>query len=122
MKLNCIVLLAITLAIAPGCSTVVPPIVKEKIVSYDGNVQNGGIICENDDESLTITQHAVDRYNGMVVTYGKLFTPPLKKGEGIKPGPATNGVPTFIMDAQHATYFSKMNRWRKGLDVPPFKK
>jgi hypothetical protein len=99
--------LAIALA---GCtSTVAPKIVTSERPSWDGGQENSGVLGFTADNSEVITAHARDRYNGLVAVYGTNFSPALVFDSGLKP----TGTNTFILDAQHSSAFSKMNRARK---------
>jgi hypothetical protein len=61
-----------------------------------------------------ITAHARARYNALMDDYGKLFSPPVGRDEGLV-ATATN---TFLMDKQHLFIFATANRWRKQKFAP----
>jgi hypothetical protein len=95
-----------------GCTTTVTkaPITSSQ-PSWDGTNQNSGIIDLDQTGALLITQHALDRYNAMILVYGNRFVPPVQVNDGVTPSPMMPGV--YRMDEQHARYFNDMNLWRK---------
>jgi hypothetical protein len=95
-----------------GC-TVRPKVVTNMQPSFDGNFQNSGLIEHDKAGNAVITAHARDRYNALMDRYGKLFSPPVNRDDGITPT-ATN---TFLLDGQHEFIFATANRWRKA-DLP----
>lgn len=97
-----------------GCSTTVTPQqVHASQASFDGNVQNSGFICFNQDGSGTITPHARDRYNALIGVFCKKFSPELRVDDGV-----TLAGTNYIIDAQHLNYFKQMNRWRRDTIKP----
>lgn len=93
-----------------GCArTVAPRPVADQTASWDGNEQNSGFIGYAPDGSGIITSHAQARYNALVVLFGSRFVPPLRPGDGLK----ATGTNTWMIDAQHLEYFTRMNRWHK---------
>ncbi len=99
-----------------GCTgTVAPKIASSSQPSWDGGMQNSGILGETDSHSLVISSHARDRYNGLISTYGGKYSPALKTDDGIE----ATGTNTFLLEAGHAAKFIEMNRWRKQ-GAPPW--
>ncbi len=107
---NWVVVCALTLA---GC-TVRPVVVRNQEASFDGNVQNSGIIGKDAAGNRILTPHARDRYNGLMDLYGKRFSPPVGRNDGIT---ATTSN-TFLLDAQHEFYFLTASRWQKAKEAP----
>jgi len=100
-----------------SCSTTVAPRAANDVVaSFDGGVQNSGFIGFTEDGSGVITQHAKDRYNGLIGIYGNKFIPVLVTDEGVNA--YTNG--TYLIDAEHLVKFGTMNQWRRD-GVAPMK-
>lgn len=97
----------------PGC-TVRPKVVQNYQPSFDGNLQNSGLIEHDKAGNAVITAHARDRYNALMDEYGKLFLPPVNRDDGITP----TGTNTFLLDGQHEFIFATANRWRKALSTP----
>ncbi len=92
-----------------GCtSTVTPRVVTDKVASWDGTNQNSGLLFFLADGSMAITQHARERYNGLVKIYGGRFVPPLTNDAGI-----TLVGTNIVMDPERVVKFSDMNRWKK---------
>lgn len=115
-----IFIVLITIFIFTGCSTtVIPKPVITNAISWDNGEQNGGFvgfISIGKNTYGVITSNARDRYNSLITIYSTNFIPPLIIDAGITPGSTTN---TFIIDAQHLSYFATMNRWRKNKIVSP---
>ena len=101
-------------AFLSGC-TVRPKIVHNSQASFDGNVQNSSLIGYDAVGNRIITPHGKDRYNELMVRYGKSWNPPVQPGDGLT-ATATN---TFLLDAQHAFYFETASRWlHQGMKAP----
>ena len=93
-----------------GCaSTVTPRMVTDAAPSWDGTNQNSGFVAYAADGQGIITANARARYNGLIVTYGARFVPPLQADAGLTQSEGGK----FLIDQQHLAYFEKMNRWRK---------
>jgi hypothetical protein len=79
----------LAILILSGCTVVQTPI-QNKVISFDGNNQNAGIICKNYD-GFIVTANFKDRYNALIAIYGDatladgspIFTPALIKNTGI---------------------------------------
>ena len=108
-----LLILALVLALASGCAnTVAPERVNATAPSFDGNEQTSGVISINPNGAV-VTDHFRFRYNALVSTYGKDFTPPLKADAGIIV--ITKG--RWLIDRQHLAQFLEMNAWhRAGLN------
>ena len=111
---------AVTWALTAGCaSTVTPPVAVAWSPSWDGTNLNSGFVCYTTNASGTvtggiITAHAAARYNALMSTYGGTWQ--AKPADGLTE--LTNGL--FAIDAQHLSYFTTANRWRKnGLTTAP---
>jgi hypothetical protein len=102
---GCVAAAVVALAIG-GCTTVLPVSVKPKQASWDQNQQNSGFIGFDQAGNGILTPHARDRYNLLILAYGKRFNPALGVDEGLT-ATATN---TFLIDAQHLADFATMNR------------
>jgi hypothetical protein len=83
-------LLCTVLIFLPGCLTIVQHPVQSKIVSYDGDEQNSGVIATTL-IGYKVTSHFRDRYNALIEIYGNakledkspIFTPNLTKDVGL---------------------------------------
>ncbi len=90
-----------------GC-TVRPRVVRNSQASFDGNEQNSGLIGEDSDGNAIITAHARDRYNSLMDDYGKAFSPPVNRDDGI----VATSTNTYLLDREHLFIFATANRWR----------
>jgi len=95
-----------------ACGTSIPPLIESNIPSFDGKVQDSGVISLVPGGQL-VTPHWRDRYNGMIAVYGKRFTPPLQTDDGILPAGPGNTAAQYFIDNEHAVKFDLMNEWRK---------
>lgn len=101
---------ALIVLFAGGCAPTVRPLAPQaKTASFDGGQENSGLIAIDSAHNGVLTPHARDRYNGLVSRYGGKFSPPVHQDDGITPT-ATN---TFLINAQHLSYFARFNRWAK---------
>ena len=97
------------LALLPGCnSTIVPGPVHAEQASFDGNEQNSGI-GSSSPAGFVVTDHFRARYNGLIATYGRDFSPPLKPDDGAAP----LGEGRWLVTKQAMVNFLTMNQWRK---------
>lgn len=74
MKKLALIFIAISMVGCASTLTVTPPIAKGGVASFDGNVQNSGIIREGDAQEgggVLVTPHFVARYRALIDTYGK---------------------------------------------------
>lgn len=98
-----------------GCTvrqqTVSPPAIVSTQASFDGNVQNSGVIGPDGIGGFYVTPHFVQRYDSLLVKYGERLSPPMKSGDrtGIKAAP----VDRFQVTAEMIARFRTMNLWRK---------
>lgn len=110
-----LILLALALAALlffTGCTTTVTPKIPHAAqASFDGDQQNSGFLGKDALGFEIITAHARDRYNGLIETYGRGFSPALKPDDGVTPNPDSPG--TFRIDREHLIKFATMNRWRR---------
>ena len=112
-----LLVLACATMISVGCQgTVRPRVVHSSVASWDVGGLNSGLIGwtnVDDADVAIITQHARDRYNGLIGIYGTTgtnFIPHLNIDRGI----CTNCIPGLIlMDERACADFSKMQRWWK---------
>ena len=106
--MKALALLLVGLALA-GCNTVIPGTVPSASASFDGNVQNSGIV-EARAEGFVVTPHFRDRYNALIAVYGRDFAVPLRVDDGL----THNGQ--WVIDRQHLSQFLEMSAWsRAGL-------
>lgn len=104
-----VIWLALAVWILTGCTlTVHPDRVETTEASYDGNVQNSGIVMSTENGFL-VTDHFRDRYNALIETYGRDFAPPLKKDAGM----SRVGEDRWLLTKQRWVDFDLMNSWRK---------
>lgn len=110
--------LAFVLALGAGTGcTVRPAQVHSRAVAFDGSTQNAGFLGFDAAGNGIITNDARDKFNGLVVRYGKLFVVPLAKDDGVSPG-ASSG--TWTITPASLVKFQTMNRWlRNGLPPSP---
>lgn len=104
-----IALLALILTHLSGCSTVTPDQVHAAAPSFDGNVQNSGILAATP-AGILVTPHLRDRYNTLVDYYGHDYKPALAKDAGITDAP---DKVNYLLDRQHFVQFLEMNQWLK---------
>jgi hypothetical protein len=95
-----------------GCGTVTPKIVESQTIAFDGDSQNAGIISKLPDGSYLITANARQKYDSLIAkwaTDGLIrkahIQPPLAKDAGL----TANLDGTWLIDAQHAAIWAKMN-------------
>jgi hypothetical protein len=91
-------------------STVAPKPIKGAVASWDGGQQNSGLIGKDGPGYFLITEHARERYNGLIERYGRYYLPPLKADEGVTTT-ATNGV--YRIDGEHLAKMIEMVAWKK---------
>lgn len=104
-----LLILVVVLALASGCAnTVAPDRIAAGVPSFDGNEQTSGVLSINPNGAV-VTDHFRYRYNGLVKTYGRDFTPPLKADAGIIA--ITKG--RWLIDRQHLSQFLEMNAWHR---------
>ena len=100
---------ALGLWLVVGCGhTVTPDPVTSSQASFDGNVQNSGIVMSTP-SGFVVTSHFRERYNAMIAKYGGDFAPPLKPDSGIAP----IGEDRWMISKQAMVCFLEMNAWRK---------
>ncbi len=101
-------------ALTTGCGTTVQPdIVTPSVASYDGNVQNSGIIMSTN-SGFVVTSHFRERHNALIAIYGGDFSPHLKPDHGIAP----MGDDRWLISKQAMVDFLAMNTWRKAALKP----
>src|ERR1044072_3413472 len=66
-----VVVLAIGLVACTG--TVAPKPIKGTVASWDAGVQNSGLIGKDGPGYFLITEHARERYNGLIGRYGRNY-------------------------------------------------
>lgn len=102
--------LVLSLALTAGCSsTVIPRVVVSNQASWDGTNQNSGFLRFEGSYGI-ITEHARDRYNALIETYGKKFVPPITQDYGVLPYYPAG---TYSISPQGIAAFAQMNRWYK---------
>jgi hypothetical protein len=103
------ILYAVMMAVLLVGCTVTPKIVRPSVASFEGNVQNSGVVCLLPDGGAIVVPHWRERYNAMVPVFGKGFYPPLVLDRGITD--STNGE--YRVTAEALANFGKMNLRRK---------
>jgi hypothetical protein len=103
-----ILLLVFFLAWITGC-TLVPKFITKSTPSYDGNVQNSGMIGMTTNGYEVVSADVRNTFNELVATYSTSFYPPVKRDSGFTP--YTNG--TFLLDKQNLTIYLEMNLFRR---------
>jgi hypothetical protein len=96
------------LSLAGCANTVTPDRIAAGAPSWDGNEQTSGVLSLNPN-GFVVTDHFRFRYNGLIATYGRDFTPPLKADAGIIA--MTSG--RWLIDRQHLSQFLEMNAWHR---------
>lgn len=107
---NIYILLISTILI--GCNSITnptPDIVKPQEISFDGNVQNSGVLYQITSGGFIITESAKERYNALIDKYGNKCTPVLQKDFGL--------TPVYIITDEGFENFAKMVLWQKNPDV-----
>lgn len=107
-KGNILAVPALSLALA-GCmsSTVIP---KETpppaVASFSGNEQNGGVLSLGT-QGAVVDAGFLKKYDTVIAQgYGKHFTPPLKKGDGVVP--YSDGRGDYLIDKEHLVLALRM--------------
>lgn len=98
-----------------GCSsTVVPAPIAAAQASYDEGEQNSGILALVDGGAL-ITARARERYNALILDYGREFAPPLELGHGVSTSMRTteDGRAAYFISNEALQKFILMNAWRR---------
>lgn len=102
-----------------GCSSVqhsavVPQPVVASTASFDGNVQNSGIVSAGA-KGFHVTPHFLARYDAMLTVNGLHISPPRKAGdrEGITVEPGG-----YVFDAEAMNRFVELNRLRTSGEAP----
>ncbi len=91
-----------------GCnSTASPAIVESHQASFDQGEQNSGILSLVP-EGAIITAHAHDRYNALVLTYGREFLPEIRRDYGVTPHDAD-----YLINREALQKFVLMNTWHR---------
>lgn len=107
----------LTLYVSAGltnCSTVVQKPVVATMPSYDGNIDDSGIVsvvkdAENKTLGFVVTPGFVERYNSLIDWYGHRFTPPLKHDVGVIQNTGKN----MLIDNQHMICYLDMQGWKR---------
>ena len=109
---NCVFALILTVSLCAGCfSTIVPPSVKPVAASFDNGERNSGFsgfVTNNGIAYGVLSPHARDRYNSLIDTYSKRFSPKLKEDYGI-----IDNKTNYWITLEGLSNFALMNRWRK---------
>jgi hypothetical protein len=107
--------IALCLALV-GCNAIVQRPVQSRAASYDGNVQNSGVIFSSL-LGYKVTAHFRDRYNSLINVYGNaklsdstpIFTPSLTKDKGL----TANGDGTYTMTKQAMMWMVQMSEMQR---------
>lgn len=92
-----------------GCSsTIAPAPVQSQQASFDGAEQNSGVLAMIPGGAV-ITQRARERYNALIVRYGKEFGPPLASDHGI----TARSDGTYAITSEGLQKFILMNAWKR---------
>ena len=91
-----------------ACGTVTPAIVAAKQPSYDGNEQTSGVLAQLP-EGIVVTNHLRLRYNALIATYGRDFTPELTRDDGMLERPDGS----WLVDRGHFVQFLDMVAWQR---------
>ena len=95
------------LIVSAGCKTaqpiqtiLPPPAPKEEHASFDGEIQNSGILAYEDNIGFIITKNAKERYQALASIYGPTMVPPVLGDMGISPSGEN-----FAMSSEAMSYF-----------------
>lgn len=114
-----LVLIGAILVFGASCSvrqqTVTPPAIVSTQASFDGNVQNSGLIGPDNQGGFFVTGHFIDRYDALLEKFGNRLVPLVKMGD--RKG-VTGGPEKFQVTAEMIARFRTMNLWRKA-ELPP---
>lgn len=109
---NDVIVMLLAVLLCAGCfSTIVPPPVKPIAASYDNGERNSGFygfVTNNGVAYGIISPHARDRYNALIATYGKKFSPRIKEDYGI-----IDNNTNYLITLEGLSDFAIMNQWRK---------
>jgi hypothetical protein len=100
-------LLVAVVGTAACSSTIVPQPVVATQASWDGGQQNSGVIAVADGY-IIVTATARARYNALIETYGKEFSPALVKDYGV-----TADGENFKVTSEAVQKWALMNAWKK---------
>jgi hypothetical protein len=119
----------LSLFVFSSCSvrqqTVVPRAIVSTEASFDGNVQNSGII-KYDEHGFIVSAHWLERYDAMLARFGDKLFPAIKPGDriGIDSLPPSSAVASakedlnYRVSQQVMVRFTRMNQWRKAEQGP----
>jgi hypothetical protein len=102
--------LILNFLLVAGCSTVAPKNIKSSIPSFDGNIQNSGIVAFLPDGGIEITPSKRDQYIALVADYGDQFVPSLKQSPEMGIHLLTDG--NYEIDSEHVVDFGRMEIWK----------
>lgn len=105
---NNLALAATAAGLAVGCTTVVPDKTEAKQPSFDAGGQNSGFLGFDATGNGIITEHARQRYDGLITRYGSRFIPQIDKDNGLT---STNA--NWRITPQALVNFETMNTWLK---------
>ena len=110
-----ILLVCLALLVVQGCaSTVAPKPVVAGVASFDGNHADSGFLGWADDGQGLITDRLRQKYDILVVKYADRWTPPLRLGEGIQPGPVDpERGKTWLITKESLAKLLTMTRWQR---------
>lgn len=100
--------LAILCLTMTACGTLAPAVVPSHVASFDGNEQNSGIVSGNA-SGYIVTGNFRDRYNSLVVIYGKDFLTPLRADYGL----SFVAEGRWLIDREHLAKFLEMTAWHR---------
>lgn len=107
-----LVVIVILIALTGCAHTVAPKPVRATHASFDGNVQNSGIIAVlPSSQGFLVTSTKRDTYNALVETYGwdDYFSVPLIQDSGVKP----DGSGNYVMTAKALSNMGIMLSWQR---------
>jgi hypothetical protein len=108
MKPVALAIVCVGLALSGCAGTVSADRISAAAASYDGNDQNSGILSVNALGYL-VTAHFRYRYNALIETYGRDFSPPLTPDAGLTEITSAR----WMIDRQHLAQFLEMNAWHR---------
>lgn len=101
--------LLLLLSFLVSCKTFIPNPIIDNQPSWDGNSQNSGIVSYVEGVGFLISEQAANRYIYLSQEMGKIFNPPLKKGEGL----AIHNDKYYLSN-EYMVKFAIMNRkWKE---------
>lgn len=99
---------ALNSCILKSTETFIPPSIIEQQPSWDGNLQNSGLINYIEGAGFVITPNAAQRYKFLTEKFGDTLVPPIKKGQGLK-----KIGKNYLLSIEYMSVFIEVSRLNK---------